>query len=231
MTTPRSRRRTSACKAAGASTFSIAQQRPPNGRSTRWSSLAAGVICGSASAAWPSLPLVTCWMISLAKSGFCKTTACILRPNAASSAAIYSRSTWRLDASAPASAGRIRSGSCKPLSTACEPFARPSPSSFNCRRISSRDCFSAIVRSRRMVSVSISPNERRCACNSPSAVRTAAKSASTAACSSSCSRRAFSSASAASSRALVALAISEASSLTRASVLSRRSSGARDLVG
>jgi hypothetical protein len=39
------------------------------------------------------------------EAGFCRTTACMFRPNAASSAATYSRSTSRLATSAPPSAG------------------------------------------------------------------------------------------------------------------------------
>ena len=97
-----------------------------------------------------------CRKISAASPASCRTTACMLRPKAASSAAMYSRSTSRLATSAPAIAGRMRSGSSRPFRTACEPFARPSPSSFSCCRISSRDCFSAIDRSMRKASFSAS---------------------------------------------------------------------------
>ena len=91
-------------------------------------------------------------MISSALCASFKTTACRLRPSAASIAGINFGSTSICATSEPTIDSRKRSGSSKPLRTACEPCARPSPSALSWRRISTLDLFSASVRSRTVTS-------------------------------------------------------------------------------
>ena len=67
--------------------------------------------------------------ISVASAASFKTTACMARPNAASSAGMNSRSTFKFATSAPAIAGWIRSGSFKPFQHGLRTCSSPSPSS------------------------------------------------------------------------------------------------------
>ena len=125
-----SNRPTSRARESGAFTFSRAQASASCGRLF-------GVLGeefdkpGRTSAACPIFFSFNVAIISGASSASFRTIACRFRPKAASIAAINSGSTSRFETRAPATAGWIREGLSRPLSRACEPCARPSPSSLS----------------------------------------------------------------------------------------------------